>query len=65
MKEITTMLTPENIQNQQFHVRFRGFDVDEVDAFLEKVAENYLVLIKDNEKLKEKLNAIQMLSFPK
>ncbi len=53
------MLTPENIQNQQFHVRFRGFDVDEVDAFLEKVAENYLVLIKDNEKLKEKLNAIQ------
>lgn len=53
------LLTPENIQNQQFHVRFRGFDVDEVDAFLEKVAENYLVLVKENEKLKDAMSAIQ------
>ncbi len=56
----TQLLTPENIQNQQFHVRFRGFDVEEVDAFLEKVAENYLVLVKENEKLKEELDAIQV-----
>ncbi len=55
----TLLLTPENIQNQQFHVRFRGFDVDEVDAFLEKVAENYLVLVKDNEKLRDAMTAIQ------
>ncbi len=55
----TMLLTPENIQNQQFHVRFRGFDVDEVDAFLEKVAENYLVLVKENEKLKDAMSAIQ------
>ncbi|MBU0681943.1 MAG: DivIVA domain-containing protein [Proteobacteria bacterium] len=53
------LLTPENIQNQQFHVRFRGFDVDEVDAFLEKVAENYLVLVKDNEKLRDAMAAVQ------
>ncbi len=53
------LLTPENIQNQQFHVRFRGFDVDEVDAFLEKVAENYLVLVKENEKLKDSMAAIE------
>lgn len=53
------LLTPENIQNQQFHVRFRGFDVDEVDAFLEKVAENYLVLVKENEKLKDAMAAVQ------
>ncbi len=55
----TMLLTPENIQNQQFNVRFRGFDVDEVDVFLEKVAENYLVLVKENEKLKNELAAIQ------
>lgn len=55
----TLLLTPENIQNQQFHVRFRGFDVDEVDAFLEKVAENYLVLVKDNEKLKDAMAAVE------
>jgi cell division initiation protein len=60
MQEMTTLLlTPENIQNQQFHVRFRGFDVDEVDAFLEKVAENYLVLVKENEKLRDALAAIE------
>ncbi|MDR9501049.1 MAG: DivIVA domain-containing protein [Desulfurivibrionaceae bacterium] len=60
MKEIMTMpLTPENIQNQQFHVRFRGFDVDEVDAFLEKVAENYLVLVKKNEQLTDEMTAVQ------
>ncbi len=52
-------LTPENIQNQQFHVRFRGFDVDEVDAFLEKVAENYLVLVKKNEQLTDEMTAVQ------
>lgn len=55
----TMLLTPENIQNQQFNVRFRGFDVDEVDVFLEKVAENYLVLVKENEKLKNEMAAIQ------
>ncbi len=55
----TMLLSPENIQNQQFHVRFRGFDVDEVDAFLEKVAENYLVLVNENEKLKDAMTAIE------
>lgn len=53
------MLTAENIQNQQFHVRFRGFDVDEVDAFLEKVAENYTLLVAENKKMAEKLDEIQ------
>ena len=32
-------ITPQDIQSKQFHVRMRGFDVDEVDKFLEKVAE--------------------------
>lgn len=48
-------LTPQDIQSQQFHVRFRGFDVDEVDTFLEKVAENFLVLLQENKLLKEQL----------
>ena len=53
------MLTPENIQNQQFHVRFRGFDVDEVDAFLEKVAEHYLLLSQENEKMAAELDSLK------
>jgi len=49
-------LTPQDIQSQQFHVRFRGFDVDEVDDFLEKVAENYLMVIQENKQLRERLD---------
>jgi len=37
-------ITPLDIQNRQFRVKFRGFDVKEVDAFLEQVAEAFRVL---------------------
>ena len=52
-------LTPQDIQSQQFHVRFRGFDVDEVDDFLEKVAEDYLTAIQENKQLKERLEEMK------
>lgn len=32
-------LSPLDIQQQKFHVRFRGYDVDEVETFLEAVAQ--------------------------
>jgi cell division initiation protein len=32
-------VTPLDIQQQQFKTRFRGFDIREVDAFLEQMAE--------------------------
>jgi YggT family protein len=34
-------LTPLDIQQQQFKVRFRGFDVREVDRFLEQTADAF------------------------
>lgn len=37
-------ITPLDIQNRQFRVKFRGFDVKEVDAFLEQLAEALRVL---------------------
>ena len=52
-------LTPQDIQSQQFHVRFRGFDVDEVDDFLEKVAEDYLTVIQENKQLRERLEEMK------
>jgi len=52
-------LTPQDIQSQQFHVRFRGFDVDEVDDFLEKVAEDYLTAIQENKQLKERVEEMK------
>ena len=48
-------LTSEDIQAQQFHVRFRGFDVEEVDAFLERIAEDFLLLSKENQQVKEQV----------
>jgi cell division initiation protein len=51
-------LTPEDIQSKQFHVRFRGFDVEEVDGFLEQVAENLLMLMEENRTLKAKVETM-------
>lgn len=53
------LLTLENIQNQQFNQRFRGYDMAEVDAFLDKIAETYLFLSTENSKIKEELTALQ------
>jgi cell division initiation protein len=37
-------LSSSDIQNKQFRVRFRGFDVQEVDIFLEEMADQYEAL---------------------
>lgn len=51
-------LTPLDIRQQQFNVRmFRGFDPQEVDAFLEDVAEDYGALLKENALLREQVAA--------
>ncbi len=44
-------MSPQEIQAKQFHVRFRGFDVEEVDGFLEQIAEHYLMLIEEKKSL--------------
>lgn len=46
-------LTPLDIQQQQFTMRFRGFDVREVDLFLEQMANTFEQIQRDNETLKE------------
>jgi cell division initiation protein len=48
-------LTPLDIQQQQFSVRFRGFDTNEVDGFLETVASELEDLLKTNKELREEL----------
>jgi cell division initiation protein len=49
-------LSPLDIRQQQFTVRmFRGLDPQEVDAFLEDVAEDYESILKENTLLKEQL----------
>jgi cell division initiation protein len=41
-------ITPLDIQQQQFTVRFRGFDVREVDRFLEQIVDEFERMIREN-----------------
>ena len=43
------MLTPQDIRQQQFRLKFRGFNVQEVDTFLEQMAERFETLQRENE----------------
>ncbi len=52
-------ITPQDIQSKQFHVRMRGFDVDEVDKFLEKIAEEFLILTLENKQIMEKVESLE------
>ncbi|MGH7312341.1 MAG: DivIVA domain-containing protein [Candidatus Rokuibacteriota bacterium] len=53
-------LTPLDIRQQQFTVRMlRGLDAQEVDAFLEDVAEDYESVLKENGLLREQLSALE------
>ncbi|MBA3002413.1 MAG: DivIVA domain-containing protein [Desulfurivibrio sp.] len=53
------ILTAQDIQSQQFHVRFRGFDVEEVDDFLEKIASAFQTVSEENQKLKGRLETLE------
>ncbi|MCL4490332.1 MAG: DivIVA domain-containing protein [Nitrospirae bacterium] len=48
-------ITPLDIQQKQFPMRFRGFDVDEVYSFLELVREELEELLRENASQKEHL----------
>lgn len=48
-------ITPLDIQQKQFPMRFRGFDVDEVYSFLELVREELEELLRESASLKEQL----------
>jgi len=48
-----------DIRQQQFTARFRGLDRQEVEAFLEDVAEDYESVVKENAPLKEQLAVLE------
>jgi len=48
-------ITPVDINNQKFRTRFRGFDVKEVDDFLQAVAGELDLQLKENSRLREKI----------
>lgn len=52
------MLTPIDIQKQEFDVKFRGYNADEVDNFLDLVGSDYEKLYKENIELKQQLKTL-------
>ncbi len=52
-------ITPLDIQQKQFPIRFRGFDVEEVYAFLEIVREEMENLLRENASLKEQVQRLE------
>ena len=52
-------ITPLDIQQKQFPIKFRGFDVEEVYAFLEIVREEMEALIRENSMLKENVSRLE------
>jgi cell division initiation protein len=55
-------ITPLDIQQQKFKIRFRGFDPQEVDLFLEQIADGFESLLKENEKLQEEIRRLENVS---
>ncbi len=53
------MLTPIDIQNQDFAVKLRGYDADEVDDFLDMLGADYEKLYKENIELKDRIASLK------
>ncbi len=51
-------ITPIDIQQQQFRVRFRGFDIQEVDDFLNRLADEFEMLLGAHKRLSADVNRL-------
>ncbi|MBL0701273.1 MAG: DivIVA domain-containing protein [Desulfosarcina sp.] len=51
--------TPIDIQQQQFKVKFRGFDIHEVDSFLEEMADTFEVMQHQIENFNDKIHRLE------
>ena len=54
------MLTPEDIDRQQFSKQFKGYAVEEVDDFLEELTNDYEVLMLANKKQEDKIKELEI-----
>ncbi|MBS5823197.1 MAG: DivIVA domain-containing protein [Clostridium argentinense] len=52
-------LTSIDINNKEFKRSMRGYNLDEVDEFLEKVSEDYEAIYKENATLKERISVFE------
>ena len=57
-------LTPTDVANKQFRIAFRGYSLDEVDAFLDEVETELSRLLRDNAGLKDGAGPSSALAAP-
>ncbi len=53
-------ITPLDIQQQKFKTKFRGFDVREVDAFLEQMANGFESFQRTHKDLQEEVRRLEL-----
>ena len=58
-------LTPQDIFNKDFKSSIRGYDVDEVNEFLDLVIRNYEAVLEENQDLKEELKKVKSQRIPR
>lgn len=51
-------ISPVSIKRQEFAKKMRGYDPEEVQAFLEKLADDIDELLRENEELKEHIDTL-------
>ena len=52
-------ITPMDIEQQQFGRSFRGYNEEEVDNFLDRIAKDYEDLLNENVKLREEIERLK------
>lgn len=52
-------LTPLDIHNKEFSSKFRGYDEDEVNEFLDQVVKDYEMVIREKMNLEEKVEMLE------
>jgi len=52
-------ITPLDIQQKQFPMKFRGFDIEEVYTFLEIIREEMEDLLRENASVKENVQRLE------
>ncbi|MTV82908.1 DivIVA domain-containing protein [Secundilactobacillus folii] len=53
------VLSPLDIHNKEFSTKLRGYNVDEVNDFLEKIIKDYQITLDQNKSLSDQLKAAQ------
>ncbi|MBW1605419.1 DivIVA domain-containing protein [Lactobacillus sp. Sy-1] len=53
------VLSPQDIHNKEFSIKMRGYNIDQVNDFLDQIIKDYQITIKQNEDLRSALSDTQ------